>query len=80
MILGVYCIKDEKTSFLTPTVDQNDVSAMRNFEHAAVHKESLMNTHAADFTLYKIGSFDTESGKITPCDPQFIMSGGSVQV
>lgn len=79
MILGIYCIKDEKTTFLTPTVDQNDVSAMRNFEHAATQMQSLMYTHAADFNLYKLGSFDTDSGKIIPTDtPEFIMAGGSI--
>ena len=31
MKYGVYVIKDSVTGFLTPTVDQSDNSAMRNY-------------------------------------------------
>ena len=34
MKYGIYSIRDARTGFLPPTVDQNDSSAMRNFAHA----------------------------------------------
>lgn len=60
----VYSIRDAKVGFMTPTVDQNDASAARNFEHAVMNSASLMNSHPGDYALYRIGSFDTETGAI----------------
>ena len=62
MIFGMYAIKDAKTGFMTPTVDQNDASALRNFEHAVNQSDSLLNSHPNDFSLYKLASFDTVNG------------------
>jgi hypothetical protein len=42
---GVYSIRDARTGFLPPTVDQNDSSAMRNFAHVCMQKESLLFSH-----------------------------------
>lgn len=64
MIYPVYAIRDAKVGFMSPTVDQNDASAARNFEHAVMNSASLMNSHPGDYALYRIGSFDTESGVI----------------
>ena len=65
MIYGIYSVKDIKTGYLPPTFDMNDLSAMRNFEHACMNEDSLFFTHPADYQLYKVGSFDTETGSIT---------------
>lgn len=62
MKLGMYAIKDAKTGFMTPTVDANDASALRNFEHAIYQHDSLLNSHPNDFTLCKLASFDTDLG------------------
>lgn len=64
MIYGMYSVKDLKTGYLPPTFDMNDLSAMRNFEHACMNEESLFFTHPSDYQLFKVGSFDTESGDI----------------
>lgn len=64
MIYPVYAIRDAKVGFMTPTVDQNDAAAARNFEHAVMNSASLMNSHPGDYALYRIGSFDTEIGAI----------------
>ena len=65
MIYGMYSVKDIKTGYLPPTFDMNDLSAMRNFEHACMNEDSLFFTHPSDYQLYKVGSFDTETGSIT---------------
>lgn len=62
MKFGMYAIKDAKTGFMTPTVDQNDASALRNFEHAVNQPDSLLNSHPNDFALCRLASFDTDSG------------------
>jgi hypothetical protein len=79
MIYGVYSIKDAKTSFMPCNVDYNDASAIRNFEHAVMAPDSLMRSHPADYTLYRLGSYNTETGFIvSEADPQQIADAASV--
>lgn len=69
MKFKVYAIRDVHTGFLSPTVDQNDQSAIRNFAHAVMQSQSLMNSHPEHYSLYCIGEYESDSGKITPCVP-----------
>lgn len=64
MTYGLYAILDHKTGFLPVQVDQNDASAARNFAHAIMQTGSILNTHAEDYELYKLGDYDTETGTI----------------
>lgn len=68
MKYGVYSIRDYKTGFLTPTIDVNDASARRNFEHACSNPNSLFCSHPSDYALFKIGTYDSDSGRIEPLD------------
>ncbi len=72
MIYGVYAIRDLRTGYLSPTVDVNDSSALRNFRHAASRTESLFYTHPADYQLERIGSYDTDDGILVPEDHKLI--------
>lgn len=74
----MYSIRDAKVGFMTPTIDQNDASAARNFEHAVHNVASLMNSHPADYALYRIGEFDTESGAVVPCMPEHVIDAVGV--
>lgn len=79
MIYGVYAIKDAKTSFMPCNVDYNDASAIRNFEHAVMAPDSLMRSHPADYTLYRLGTYNTETGLIiSKADPHQIADAASV--
>lgn len=78
MIYGVYSVRDARTGFLSPTVDINDQSAIRNFVHACMNVDSLFYTHASDYDLYKIATYDTDSGVITPMQLNPIYSALSV--
>lgn len=66
MTYGIYAIKDAKTTFMPANVDYNDASAIRNFEHAVRQPDSLLCSHSADYTLWRVGQFDNEIGKIIP--------------
>lgn len=66
MIYPVFAICDAKTGFMPPTVDYNDASAVRNFEHAVKAPDSLMGSHPSDYSLRRIGQYDTETGVLTP--------------
>uniref|UniRef100_A0AAU8AZT9 Nonstructural protein n=1 Tax=Dulem virus 174 TaxID=3145651 RepID=A0AAU8AZT9_9VIRU len=79
MKFNVYSIRDVKTGFLNPTFEVNDAVAMRNFSHAIQQSESVLFTHASDFDLYRIGEFDSSSGRIEPVDvPVFVSAGKDV--
>lgn len=75
MKLGIYVIHDKKTTYMTPTFDYNDQSAMRGFENACKHTDGLFNSNPTDFDLYRIGSFDVDSGRITAEEPKFLCGG-----
>lgn len=78
MIYPIYVIRDVHTGFMTPMVDQNDASALRNFEHAVMNTESLYHSHPKDYSLYKIGTYDTETAAINPIIPELIVDAFSL--
>lgn len=78
MKLPVYSIRDVHTGFMSPTVDQNDASAMRNFRHAVMQSASLMNSHPKDYSLYRIGTFETDSGAFESELPELITDAFSL--
>lgn len=78
MIYGVYAIRDVRTGFLQPSFDVNDQAAMRNFSHAVVKSPDVLSSFSADFSLYKLADYDTDSGRITPLDlPLFLLDASS---
>lgn len=77
MIYGLYSIRDIKTGFMTPVMEANDASAVRNFYHTVQNSEGILFTFAQDFTLYRIADFDAETGKITPLVPIVQIADGA---
>lgn len=68
MKFGIYCVRDVKSGFQTPTAQVNDAVAVRGFASAVINSDSVLFTHASDFALYKVAEFDSDSGRITPLD------------
>lgn len=78
MIFPIYAIRDELTTWLTPMVDTNDQSAIRNFRLALSSPRSIMEKNPTDFCLYRIGEYDNETGKIKSLEvPEFVIRGES---
>ncbi|UPW41952.1 nonstructural protein [Dipodfec virus RodF1_59] len=77
MILGVYSMRDALSGFLQPTFEVNDQVAYRNFEHAIMTTPSIISSHCHDFTLYQIGTFDSETGRITPLESHKLVVDGN---
>lgn len=75
MKMKVYVMRDQRTSFMTPTFDLNDQSAIRNFEHAMLQKDSLISSHVEDYSIYRIGEYDNSTGVITPEEPVLVLDG-----
>ena len=78
MRLGLYCIKDAKTGFMTPVVEQNDAAALCNFSHAVNQIESIMHDSPNDFSLFKISDFDTAAGIIAISSPILVADASEV--
>uniref|UniRef100_A0AAU8ATW9 Nonstructural protein n=1 Tax=Dulem virus 188 TaxID=3145665 RepID=A0AAU8ATW9_9VIRU len=68
MKFGVYCVRDIKAGFQTPTAQVNDAVAIRGFASAVVNSDSVLFTHASDFALYKLAEFDADTGHIIPLE------------
>lgn len=77
MILGIYVMRDQRTSYMTPSFDMTDQAAIRNFEAAMSRTESLLHTHPQDFSLYKIGEYDTLTAMISADTPRLLVDGAS---
>lgn len=72
----VFAIRDKYTSFMSPAVDTSVESAKRNFGYAINNNPGVMNFAPADYDLYQIGNYDSESGVIDAIVPiQFICNG-----
>lgn len=80
MKINVYAIKDNRMGFLSPTFEDNDEVAYRNFAHAVQTSGSILTSHKQDFALYKIGYYETDRGLLTPVNPELIIDGGDILV
>lgn len=79
MILGVYAARDALAGFMTPVVEQSDAIAMRNFRmacDAAGRDRSLMSWRSTDFSLYRLATYDTETGVVVPVTPITLVCSG----
>lgn len=66
MVYNVYSVLDVNVGYGMPVVQDNDAVAMRSFENGCVDKSSVWHTHCSDFSLMCIGTFDTNTGELTP--------------
>lgn len=67
MILNFYSLKDELVGFNSPMLLENDDLAIRNIRGAVIHTQELKD-NAKDYSIYRLGSFDTETGHIIPLE------------
>lgn len=80
MTFGIYSIRDVLTGFMTPVIEQSDAAACRNFRMACDtyprSGSSMMQWKPEDFSFFKLGTFDSETGIISPfSQPELLTSG-----
>lgn len=68
MMFGVYAIRDVKSGFAGLTLGTDDAVAERNFCYS-VQEADFMTSFASDFSLYKVGEFDSDKGTLIPSVP-----------
>lgn len=71
MIYGIYAVRDVKSAFMPCINDTCDAAAIRNFEKG-VSNDTFVMQHPTDFALYKIGTYDVDTGEITACTPTLL--------
>nr|WAE43465.1 MAG: nonstructural protein [Microviridae sp.] len=78
-ILNIYAIRDKKIGvYGKPFCETSDVQATRGLS-IAVNDPTIQLSHFPDdFDLYKLGTFDEESGCIL-VDTQFVVGASSLQ-
>lgn len=75
----VYAVYDRKAQYyLPPFVCRGDAEATRMFSEAVMTSETPISQYPADFDLVKVGSFDLETGVLTPENIPTLMLNGLV--
>lgn len=81
MIYNVYSVRDVKTTFGSPILYENSEFARRGFLNAIyrdIENYRRIGVHQSDLFLYRIGEFDTESGELCACLPEYICDGSDL--
>lgn len=76
----LYCIRDNLSGFGTPVFDVSDQTAKRAFSYA-INNNPDMNFSPSDYDLYKVGTFDSETGLFAATEsglPELVVKGSSV--
>lgn len=75
MHLFMYSIYDSAScAYMRPFYAQTDGMATRSFGDIAQDANHEIGKHPADYTLFKVGIFDDNTGEIVPMAPERIAS------
>lgn len=70
MIYNIYSIYDAVAdTYMAPTIEPSDSVIQRNIENALWKKDSVLFTHADDFSVRCIGHFNDQTGEIVANEP-----------
>jgi len=61
---------------MTPWFVDKDGQALREFQDVIQNQETMFSKHPEDYTLFKIGSYDQDNGKISSLDTPVSMGVG----
>lgn len=75
--MNIYCIKDEKIGFRSIMEQNSDGEAIRTFWTTINDTNTLIGQWPEDFSLWRIGRYDKNTGVITPQEggPEKLMQG-----
>lgn len=78
MKYGIYSVRDKLSGYLNMFLEKSDAHATRNFSIIVNDDTSVISSCPGDYDLYRIGSFDTDSGCLSGDKPEFVVSAGSL--
>lgn len=80
MKFGLYTIKDELSEYGFPMAFQNRGIAERYFQNLT-ETDNMIRNNPSDFSLWKIGKFDTEKGEIEKEEtPKLVIRAKGIKV
>lgn len=74
MTINLYAVKDVKVGFMNTWGEINDAAAKRDFDDAINHSQSALNKHPHDMQLYKVGTWNDQTGELTS-EVKYLASG-----
>lgn len=78
-MLKLYSIKDNKLGrFGNVVTKEHELNFIRDLRSLTNDVDGTIKSYPSDYDGYQIGTFDIETGKITPMDPVFIVSCSSL--
>lgn len=82
MMMKIYSVFDAKlATFGRPWFQMRDAAALREFSDAVNDTSNPNNqwhSHPEDFSLFRIGEYDDQSGEIIPCTPESLVTASSL--
>lgn len=82
MILNVYATRNKKSGQFSAKVDLqvlDEKQAIENYSVAKLEATKEMQVLYGELELYRLGSYDTETGKLMPVEPIFLLDLGAVK-
>lgn len=79
-MMKLYAVRDVKAdSFGAPMSIATEGLARRSFLEACLNPQSDLNKYPSDYMLFEVGSYEPNTGTITPCHPapKFIISASA---
>lgn len=81
MILNVYSVFDAKlAAYNVPFFARTDADANRSFGDLCIDARSRVAQHREDYSLYRLGQFDDETGLLVPSTPVCLMTASAIVV
>lgn len=75
----MFAIRDVKTTFFPPQVNQNEEDAIRGFAMMVNNPSGVIGFAPKDFDLFKVAVFDTEKGVVEPVTPiEYVVAGSAL--
>lgn len=81
MVKNLYAVQDVKVSVFYPPISLiNDGEATRMLKDIVDNPESPISKHSDDFRLFRLGTFDDNSGVLSPlAQPEFIINASELK-
>lgn len=79
MLYDIYSVRDSKTDFFPPQMHASEGDAKRSLAMTVNTPGNMVSFAPKDFDLFRVGSFDSSSGQISPVFPvEFVCSASSL--
>ena len=75
MIINVYSIRDARVGYGNPFVQPNDDVALRTMRSLLVDPQSEFSRSPKDYSIWRVGTFDTDTGIIDSLIPEMLSRG-----